>query len=132
MVARRVVGAFVVFVGITAAGAGSSAHAAAATQGLWSVTRDGNGQLHVVRGLDAAVAAMDNRLGRDTTQVLTTEQDENVHLLDDQRRAAAPAVGVQRRRLRIGLEGLHRLRVSRSPSSTPACSAPTKTSRGRC
>jgi type VII secretion-associated serine protease mycosin len=81
MVARRVVGALVVFVGITAAGAGSSAHAAAATKGMWAVTRDGNGRVHVVRGLDAAVAAMDNRLGRDTTQVLTTEQDEKVHLL---------------------------------------------------
>ena len=73
--------AVVVFVGITAAGAGSSAHVAEATKGLWAVTRDGGGRMHVVRGLDAAVAAMDNRLGRDTTRVLSTEKDETVRLL---------------------------------------------------
>ncbi len=69
------------FAGISAAGAGTSAHAAAVTKGMWAVTRDGSGHMHVVRGLDAAVAAMDTRLHRDTPQVLTTEQDEKVHLL---------------------------------------------------
>ena len=38
------------------------------------------------------------------TQVLTTEQDETGPAPVDQRLAAAPAVGVQRRRLRVGVE----------------------------
>ena len=37
--------------------------------------------MHVVRGVAAAVATMDNRLGRDATQVLSTEHDETVHLM---------------------------------------------------
>ena len=83
--ARRVVEAAVLSsvlaTGALLAGPGSSASAAEATQGLWAVTRDANGGMHVVRGLGAAVATMDNRLGRDSTQVLSEEQDETVHLL---------------------------------------------------
>ena len=60
--------------GFAAAG-GSPASGAEATRGLWAITRDPQGHLHVVRGLSAAVSAMDNRLGRDSTQVLSTEQD---------------------------------------------------------
>jgi len=79
--ARRVVAALVVLLGVSAAGTTSSASAAEATKGLWAVTRDGDGLMHVVRGMDAAVATMDNRLGRDSSQVLSTEQDEQVRLL---------------------------------------------------
>ena len=35
-----------------------------ATARLWVVTRAGNGQIHVVRGLRAAIARMDVQLGR--------------------------------------------------------------------
>jgi subtilisin family serine protease len=80
--ARRVVVALVVVAGISAAGSGSSASAADATKGLWALARDSEGRVHVVRGVDAAVAAMDNRLGRDSDQVLTTEQDASVSVLN--------------------------------------------------
>jgi subtilisin family serine protease len=79
--ARRVVTALAVLATVAVAGSGSSASAAEATKGLWAVTRDGAGHMHVVRGLDAAVATMDNRLGRASSQVLTTEQDEKVRVL---------------------------------------------------
>ncbi|MCU1467379.1 MAG: peptidase, partial [Actinomycetia bacterium] len=58
-----------------------TASAAEQTKGLWAVTRDADGRMHVVRGLGAAVATMDNHLGRTTTQVVSSEQDEPVHLL---------------------------------------------------
>ncbi len=79
--ARRVVAALVVLFGLSAAGSAGSAGAAEATQGQWAVTRDGSGHMHVVRGLNAAVATMDNRLGRHTEQLLSAESDEKVHLL---------------------------------------------------
>ena len=79
--ARRVVVVVVLAAGVAAIGSGSSASAAESTKGLWSVTRDAQGRMHVVRGLAAAVATMDNRLGRDATQVLSTEEDESVHLM---------------------------------------------------
>ncbi len=78
---RRVVVAVVVATGVLATGAGSSAHAAEATKGTWAVTRDRNGHLHVVRGLNVAVATMGNLLGQDADQVLSTEQDEKVQVL---------------------------------------------------
>ena len=84
MLARRVVAAVVVIAGVFAAGAGASAgaaEAAQATKGSWAMTRDDDGRVHVVRGLDAAVAAMDNRLGRPGARVLTMEQDETVKVL---------------------------------------------------
>jgi subtilisin family serine protease len=67
--------------GVAAAGSGSSASAAEATKGLWALARDARGGVHVVRGVDAAVDEMDNRLGRDSDQVLSSEQDESVRLL---------------------------------------------------
>ena len=79
--ARRVVAVLVLAAGFAAVGSGSAANADETTKGLWSLTRDPQGRMHVVRGLAAAVAAMDNRLGRDATQVLSTEQDETVHLM---------------------------------------------------
>ncbi len=78
---RRVAATLAVIAGLVATAPGSSASADQATAGLWSLTRDPQGHLHVVRGLHAAVAAMDNRLGRESTQVLSSEQDEPVHLL---------------------------------------------------
>src|SRR5262249_8929896 len=48
---------------------------------LWAVTRDSGGHLHVTRGMHAAVARMDNRLGRENDVVLSQEQDAPVHLL---------------------------------------------------
>ncbi|MDQ1433796.1 MAG: hypothetical protein QOF59_612 [Actinomycetota bacterium] len=65
----------------TATAVSGTASAAEQTKGLWAVTRDADGRMHVVRGLGAAVATMDNHLGRGTTQVLSTEQDQPVHLL---------------------------------------------------
>jgi subtilisin family serine protease len=79
--ARRVVAALVIIAGVAAAGSGSSASAAEATKGLWALARDADGHVHVVRGMDAAVAVMDNRLGRRSDQVLSTEPDETVKLL---------------------------------------------------
>ena len=79
--ARRVIAALVVVAGVAAAGSGSSAGAADATKGLWALAKDAHGHVHVVRGMAAAVATMDNRLGRDSDQVLSTEQDETVKLL---------------------------------------------------
>ncbi len=79
--ARRVVAAAAIVAGVTAAGSGSSAQAAEATKGLWAVTRDGGGHMHVVRGMAAAVASMDNRLGRVSAQVVSSEQDETVKVL---------------------------------------------------
>jgi subtilisin family serine protease len=67
--------------GVAASGVTSSSAAEAATKGLWAVTRDADGHLHVARGMDAAVARMDNRLGRQSEAVLTEEQDAPVHLL---------------------------------------------------
>ncbi|HEV7527091.1 MAG TPA: S8 family serine peptidase [Acidimicrobiia bacterium] len=81
MSARRVVTALAVLAAVAATGSGPSAGAAEATKGLWAVTRDAHGDLHVVRGLTAAVATMDNRLGRDSAQVLSTEQDQTVRVL---------------------------------------------------
>jgi len=78
--ARRVVAALVAVMAVSAAGTGS-ANAAEKTKGLWAVTRDADGHMHVVRGLDAAVATMDNHLGRDATQVLSSEEDQPVRLL---------------------------------------------------
>ena len=75
------VAALVMIFGTATVGRHRSTAAEQQTQGLWAVTRDADGRMHVVRGMGAAVAAMDNRLGRDTTQVLSTEQDEPVHLL---------------------------------------------------
>jgi type VII secretion-associated serine protease mycosin len=80
--ARRVTAALIIVAGVAAAGTGSTASADEATKGLWAVARDDQGGVHVIRGVDAAVATMDNRLGRDSDQVLTTEQDEQVHLLN--------------------------------------------------
>ncbi len=79
--ARRVVAAGAILAGVTAAGSGSSAQAAEVTRGLWAVTRDGSGHMHVVRGMAAAVASMDNRLGRVSAQVVSSEQDETVKVL---------------------------------------------------
>jgi subtilisin family serine protease len=79
--ARRVLAALVVVAGVSVAGAGTSASAADSTKGLWAVSRDAKGRVHIVRGLDAAVATMDNRLGRNSDQVLSTEQDEPVRVL---------------------------------------------------
>src|SRR4051812_3092097 len=88
VLARRVVATVVVIAGGFAAGAGASAgaaEAAKATKGTWAVTRDAEGGVHVVRGLEAAVAAMDDQLGRQlgrsADQVLTSEQDSTVHVL---------------------------------------------------
>jgi subtilisin family serine protease len=66
---------------IAASATSSSAAAGAATKGLWAVTRDASGHLHVERGMAAAVATMDNRLGRNADAVLSEEQDQPVHLL---------------------------------------------------
>src|SRR5580765_2647404 len=79
--ARRVAAAMVVVAGVAFAGPGSAAGGAEATKGLWALARDSHGRIHVVRGLQAAVATMDNRLGRDATQVLSTEQDQTVRVL---------------------------------------------------
>ncbi len=80
--ARRVAAALVVVAGVAVMGSGSAATAAEATHGMWSITRDPGGHLHVVRGLNAAVATMDNRLGRPSDQVLSTDQDETVRVLN--------------------------------------------------
>jgi hypothetical protein len=71
----------VTLAGIAASGTSSSGAATAATNGLWAVTRDATGHLHVARGMVAAVAAMDNRLGRNGDAVLSEEHDQPVHLL---------------------------------------------------
>src|SRR2546429_654362 len=55
----------------------------AATARLWAVTRAGDGRLHVVRGMRAAIARMDVQLGRTDTQVLSTEDDRPVSELGD-------------------------------------------------
>jgi subtilisin family serine protease len=54
-----------------------------ATARLWVVTRAGDGQMHVVRGLRAAIARMDVQLGRTETQVLSAENDQPVAQLGD-------------------------------------------------
>jgi type VII secretion-associated serine protease mycosin len=82
--ARHVVASLALVAGIggmAVASPGSSARAAEATKGLWALARDGHGRLHVVRGLDAAVATMNSRLDPNADQVLSTEQDAPVHLL---------------------------------------------------
>src|SRR5438093_8161162 len=80
-VARHVVTALVVVAGFAVAGQGLSAGGAETTKDLWALTRDAHGRIHVVRGLDAAVATMDNRLGRDSTRVLSVEKDQAVRVL---------------------------------------------------
>src|SRR5689334_16279615 len=79
--ARRVAAVLLTFAGIAASGVTSSSAAEAATKGLWAVTRDSGGHLHVARGINAAVAKMDNQLGRQSEVVLTEEVDAPVHLL---------------------------------------------------
>src|SRR5262245_22524818 len=79
--ARRVVVAALTLAGVAGSGMSTSGAADGATKGLWAVTRDAGGHLHVARGMDVAVAAMDNRLGRESDAVLTEEQDAPVHLL---------------------------------------------------
>src|SRR3954451_4419509 len=82
--ARRVVAAVAVTVSAFAAGAGTTAgatQAEKATDGLWGITRDDAGRMHVVRGMSAAVAMMDNRLGRHSAQVLSSGQDTTVRVL---------------------------------------------------
>jgi type VII secretion-associated serine protease mycosin len=81
-VARHVVTAVVVVAGFAVAGQGLSASGAETTKGLWALTRDAHGGIHVVRGLDAAVATMDTRLGRGSNEVLTEEQDQTVRALE--------------------------------------------------
>jgi type VII secretion-associated serine protease mycosin len=76
-----VVVATLTLAGVVGSGVSSSGAAEAATKGLWAVTRDAGGHLHVARGMDAAIATMDNRLGRATDAVLTEEEDAPVHLL---------------------------------------------------
>src|SRR3954451_4826680 len=78
--ARYVVAGLVLILGAATVASGT-ASAAEQTKGLWAVTQDADGHMQVVRGLGAAVATMDNHLGRDTTQVLSSEQDQPVHLL---------------------------------------------------
>jgi subtilisin family serine protease len=51
------------------------------TAHLWSITRSADGSLHVVRGQQSVVAAMNARLGRAGDQVLSTETDEPVHAM---------------------------------------------------
>jgi type VII secretion-associated serine protease mycosin len=55
--------------------------AAARAKGMWAVTRDADGRLRVVRGVQAATAATDNSIGRMSTQVLSLEQETEVHTL---------------------------------------------------
>ncbi len=55
----------------------------AATARLWAVTRRSDGTMRVVRGVRAAIARMDMRLGRTETQVVTTEDEQPVHQLGD-------------------------------------------------
>ena len=51
--------AVLVVAAVGAGTAGADEHSAAvATEGLWAVTRDSNGGMHVVRGLGAAVATI--------------------------------------------------------------------------
>ena len=95
---------------------------------MWSITRDPGGHLHVVRGLNAAVATMDNRLGRPSDQVLSTEQDETVRVLNDQRRVATRSSGRSTRSTSKGPGRSRTVPASRSRSSTPVCSGPTRTS----
>jgi hypothetical protein len=59
----------------------------AATARLWVVTRAGDGRMHVVRGLKAAIARMDVQLGRTETQVLSTEDEQPVAQLGDPMRS---------------------------------------------
>jgi type VII secretion-associated serine protease mycosin len=70
-----------VVAGVAGSGLASSSAAQTATNGLWAVTRDAGGHLHVARGIQAAVDEMDNRFGRQTDAVLSEEQDAPVHLL---------------------------------------------------
>jgi type VII secretion-associated serine protease mycosin len=56
------------------------------TARLWSVTRAPDGTMKVVRGLKAAIAATDARLGRTAVRVLTTEEARPVRALGDPRR----------------------------------------------
>jgi hypothetical protein len=55
--------------------------AEAKAKGMWAITRDADGRLHVVRGVQAATAATDNTIGRMDTQVLSYEQETEVRTL---------------------------------------------------
>src|SRR3954447_9708520 len=77
-IARTVVITAVLFFGVGLAG---NAGASDQTAHMWAVTRDSAGHLHVVRGMDAAVASMDNQLGRMSSTVLSYERDSTVKAL---------------------------------------------------
>ena len=79
--ARCVIGMALVGVASAVAGTGPAGATSPASKSLWAVTRDRTGHLHVVRGLDASVAAMDSRLGRTSTAVVSMEQAEPVRVL---------------------------------------------------
>src|SRR4051795_626568 len=83
--ARRVVAALAMLAAGLATGAGTTAGAAQgakATDRLWAMTRDDAGRIHIVRGMSAAIAEMDNRLGRPSAHVLSSEQDTTVRVLN--------------------------------------------------
>ena len=54
-----------------------------ATANTWAVTRSVDGSLHVVKGAQASVAAMDTQLGRPGDRVLSLEQDQPVKAMGD-------------------------------------------------
>jgi subtilisin family serine protease len=63
------------------AGPATATDAASDSKGLWAVTRDAHGGMHVVRGLQAQIAATDNRLGRMSTRVLSIEHETEMRQL---------------------------------------------------
>ncbi len=77
-IARSVVPVLVATIALIAVGTTAQAEDPS-TAHLWSITRSADGHLHVVRGRQAAIAAMNARLGRPGDQVLSTEEDETVH-----------------------------------------------------
>jgi hypothetical protein len=75
--------ATVALVALGAAGLVEPAGATEAEANRWAVTRDADGGLRVVRGREASVAVMDNRLGRMSAQVLAVEERQEVRQLGD-------------------------------------------------
>jgi subtilisin family serine protease len=80
-IARRVVAVGLVAIAAVLVVGNAPVEASETTKRLWAVTRDAEGRLQIVRGLDAAVASMDNRIGRPSAKVLTMEEDQQVRAL---------------------------------------------------
>src|SRR4051794_38443479 len=81
-IARKVVPAAVLAAALAAGTTPAGATDPAITN-QWAVVKSADGSLHVVRGLEASVKAMDSRLGRTGDRVLSVEQDRPVKAMGD-------------------------------------------------